>query len=215
MKNTAAKLNPFETHAVEYDKWFEKYPFVFQSEVEALRNMLPIGQSRGIEVGLGTGRFSVALGLKEGVEPAEAMRKIAIGRGLEVLDAKAERLPYKDMQFDFVLMVSCISYLTNLHSAFRQAHRVLKRGGALILGFIPKNSKAGMFYEKNRDQSLFYKQANFYSESKIADELQSAGFKNLIFTQTLFKNPGEINEFEPAIPGSGKGSFVVIKAIRK
>jgi hypothetical protein len=70
---------PFDTHVSEYEEWFDEYPAVFKSEVEALREMMPEGDKlTGIEVGLGTGRFSEALGIKEGVEPSENMRALAI-----------------------------------------------------------------------------------------------------------------------------------------
>jgi SAM-dependent methyltransferase len=210
-----AKIKPFETHAEEYDAWYDLHPYVFESEVEAIRNMLPYGESRGIEVGLGTGRFSTALGLKEGVEPSFAMRRIALGRGVEVMDAVAEKLPYKDMNFDFVLMASCVSYFYNMQDAFLEANRVLKRGGVLIIGFIKKDSIIGRSYEEKRQKSIFYKDATFYSSDKIETELKNAGFKHLEFSQTLFEGLEDINEFEPSKPGFDEGSFVVIKAVKK
>lgn len=207
--------NPFETLSVEYDTWFDEYPYVFESETEALRMALPYGNLRGIEVGLGTGRFSKALGIKEGVEPIFAMRKMAFKRGIEVIDAVAERLPYKDLQFDFVLMASCITYFNQLEPAFKEANRVLKRGGTLIVGFIEKDSIIGRNYELERQYNPFYKQAMFYSTEKVAEEIRNVGFNKLEFSQTLFDKLENINQFEPSKPGYGKGSFVVIKAIKK
>ncbi len=209
------KTKPFEKHALEYDKWFEKYPYVFESEVAALRDALPYGDLHGIEVGLGTGRFSNALGIKEGVEPAEAMREIALSRGIDVFAASAEHLPYKDLRFDFVLMTSCINYFNKLNPAFREANRVLKPGGTLIVGCIDKFSTIGKLYEAKRPESIFYKQAIFYPVDKVAKEIHKEGFNKPEFTQTLFENLDKIKEFEPAKPGYGEGSFVIIKAIKK
>ncbi len=209
------KIKPFETHAVEYDQWFNRHPYVFESEVEAIRAALPYGDVHGIEVGLGTGRFSNALGIKEGVEPATEMREIATNRGIDVFDAPAEHLPYKDLRFDFVLMTSCINYFNKLDPAFREANRVLKKGGSLIVGVIDKNSTIGKSYETKRHQSKFYKQATFYPVEKVAQEIMNAGFNKLEYRQTLFEELENINEFEPVKPGYGDGSFVVIKAIKK
>lgn len=209
------KTKPFETHALEYDQWFNKYPYVFESEVEALRAALPYGDIYGIEVGLGTGRFSNALGIKEGIEPAAAMREIAMLRGVDVFDASAEHLPYKDLRFDFVLMASCINYFNKLQPAFREANRVLKKGGTLIVGVIDKNSTIGKSYEIKRPESIFYKQAIFYPVEKVAQEIHKAGFNKMEYTQTLFEELQNIKEFEPAKPGYGDASFVVIKAIKK
>lgn len=211
------KTQSFETHALEYDEWFDVHKYAFESEVEALREALPIGDLHGIEVGLGTGRVSAALGIKEGIEPAFEMRAIAMSRGIEVMDAVAEDLPYKDMHFDFVLMASSISYYNNLLEALVEANRVLKRGGTLIIGFIDKNSIIGKSYEerKEKKETVFYKQATFYSVEKVRAELKLAGFHKMEITQTLFKSLEQILEFEASKPGHGEGSFVVIKSIKK
>jgi len=204
---------PFNEHVAEYEEWFSRYPFVFQSEVEAIRDFLPVGLNiRGMEVALGTGRLSRELGIKEGVEPAPNMRALALEKGIDVLSGEAEHLPYKDMSFDFVLMAFCISYFEDLPAAFREARRVLKNGGSLILGFIEKDSTIGKFYEERRPESVFYKQARFYSAKQVASYLKQTGFKDLEFAQTLFHALDDIKEFEPAKKGHGEGSFVVIKA---
>jgi ubiquinone/menaquinone biosynthesis C-methylase UbiE len=206
---------PFDEHVAEYEEWFGKYPFVFQSEVEAIRDLLPKGNNiSGIEVALGTGRFAKELSIKEGIEPSPHMRALALKRGIEVLSAEAERLPYKDMKFDFVLMAFCISYFEDLHRAFKEAQRVLKIGGALIIGFIDKESIIGKFYEERKPESVFYKQADFYTPKRIIAELKQLKFKDLQFSQTLFHALDDIKDFEPAKPGYGEGSFVLIKAIK-
>ena len=209
------KTLPFDEHVAEYEAWFDRYPFVFESEVEAIREMLPEGKKlHGIEVGVATGRFSKALDIKEGIEPSSNMRDIALKRGIEVLSGYAEHLPYGDLRFDFVVMVFCISYFDDLSAAFNEARRVLKNGGVLIVGFIDKDSVIGQFYENHKKESIFYKDANFYSTERVIDELKKLKFKHLEFSQTLFHALDEIKSFEPTIPGYGEGSFITIKAIR-
>ena len=206
---------PFNEHVAEYEEWFSKYPFVFQSEVEAIRNLLPTGTNlKGIEIALGTGRFAKALGIKEGIEPSPKMRALALKRGIEVLSAEAEHLPYEDMKFDYVLMAFCISYFEDLPTVFSEARRVLKEDGVLIVGFIDKESIIGQFYEERKPHSIFYKEAKFYTAKQIASELKKVKFKNFEFSQTLFHALDDTREFEPARPGHGEGSFVVIKALK-
>jgi ubiquinone/menaquinone biosynthesis C-methylase UbiE len=206
----------FDEHVKEYEQWFDEYPEVFSSEVEAIREMLPEGEGmNGIEVGVGTGRFARELGIKEGVDPSPKMRANAIRRGVEIVDASAEHLPYGDNRFDFVLMNFCISYFDNVHIAFREAGRVLKRTGSLIVGFIDKDSRIGRYYEKHKPESTFYRHANFYSVQRVSDELRKAGFTHLSYRQTLFHDLNEIVEFEPSVEGYGKGSFVVIRAMKR
>jgi len=204
---------PFDSHVADYEQWFNDHPFIFQSEVEALRNMMPEGEKlRGVEVALGTGRFSQALGIKEGVEPSQNMRALAIRRGIEVIDGVAESLPYGDLRFDFVLMAFCISYFNDLHVAFRETHRVLKKNGMLVVGFLDKNSIIGRQYEQRRAESIFYKSAIFYTVDKVIFELNRAGFRHFNFSQTLFHPVEDIKAVEPSKSGYGEGSFVVIQA---
>lgn len=210
-----AKTAAFDKHVAEYEAWFKKYDAVFRSEVEAIREMLPPGDSYGIEIGLGTGKFAIALGIKEGIEPSAPMRELALSRGIEVMNAAAEHLPYRDMHFDFVLMVTCINFLDDPNQAFKEAHRVLKRGGRLIIGTIEKYGNLGRAYEARKAESTFYREANFYSTDKLEERLRSAGFRQFEYSQTLFHGLDEIKEFEPAKPGFGEGSFVVIKATKK
>lgn len=206
---------PFNDHVAEYEDWYKRYPFVFRSEVAAIKELLPRGENvRGIEVGLGTGRFAKALGIKDGIEPAENMRAVAEGKGIFALNAVAENLPYKSLQFDFVLMNFCISYFENIPEAFKEAHRVLKRGGCLIAGFIDKNSRIGRFYLERKAESVFYKNANFYTVPKIEKELKNAGFKKLQFLQTLFYDLDSIKSIEKPLTGHGRGSYVLIKAVK-
>ncbi len=148
------------------------------------------------------------------MEPALNMRLRALKRGIDVMSGEAEHLPYEDMTYDFVLMTFCITYFEDLPAALNEARRVLKNGGSLIVGFIDKDSVIGNFYEQRKPESVFYKQANFYSTKRIIAELKKAGLKNLHFSQTLFHELDEIKKFEPAKPGYGEGSFIIIKAIK-
>jgi ubiquinone/menaquinone biosynthesis C-methylase UbiE len=206
----------FDDHVEEYEEWFDHYPSVFQSEVEALREVIPQGDKlTGIEVGLGTGRFSQALGIKEGIEPSVKMRERAIDRGIEIIDGTADHLPYGDYRFDFVLMNFMICYLDDLHASFKEAHRVLKKDGIFVVGFIDGDSIIGQQYEKNKDESTFYKTARFYNVSKVLSELGKAGFKHAIIRQTLFNNLDEIRTVQPSKSGYGDGSFVVVGAMKQ
>lgn len=210
------QITIFNSHVKEYDAWYEKYTEVYQSEVQALREqLLKLPENiKGIEVGLGTGRFSQPLGIKEGVEPATEMAAIALKRGIEVITGNAENLPYKDLQFDFVLFVT-ICHLNNIRATLKEAHRVLKPEGSIIIGFIDKNKTIGKAYQEKRLESTFYRYATFYTVDTIKKYLTETGFKNLEFNQTLFGGLDEIKEVQIPKEGFGDGSFVTVKAIKK
>jgi ubiquinone/menaquinone biosynthesis C-methylase UbiE len=118
------------------------------------------------------------------------------------------------MSFDFVLMAFSICYFRDLSLAFSEAKRVLKNGGSLIVGFLDRNSIIGKEYEERKTRSLFYRDANFYSVKRVTEEFRKQQFRNLHYAQTLFHTLDEIKEFEPAKPGYGEGSFVLIRGIK-
>ena len=212
MKSTTV----FDQNVMEYEKWYEDHEEVYQSELQALReHFLDLPENiRGIEVGLGTGRFSQPLGIKEGVEPSESMSARAAKRGIETINAMAEHLPYADLQFDFVLFVT-ICYLKDIRLALSEAHRVLKKGGALIIGLLDKSGDIARAYKERGGRSKFFANARFYSPEYIKSVMEDNGFKDVIFNQTLFGKLEEIGRLQTPKPGYGEGSFVVAKGIKR
>jgi ubiquinone/menaquinone biosynthesis C-methylase UbiE len=209
-----ARIEPFEIFPERYEEWFDVNRFVYESELQAVRQMIPKG-GKGIEVGVGSGRFAAPLGIKVGIEPSAKMRRIAISRGIEAIDGIAESLPFKDVQFDFVLMVTTICFLDDINAAFKETFRVLKPEGYFIIGFIDKESPIGQFYYKHKDENPFYKIADFYNVNEVTQHLKQAGFDCFHFTQTIFQNLSEIKEVQPVKEWYGEGSFVVIRAKKK
>lgn len=212
-----ATLKPtvFDTHVSEYEAWFNENQDTYRAELEAIRVHFARLQEnlRGIEVGVGTGRFAAPLGIREGVEPAAAMAERARKRGVEVMESKAEKLPYADMQFDFVLFVT-LCHLANVEYAFSEAKRVLKSGGLLIVAFMPQDRPIAQSYQERRKWSAFYKEAQFYSVKQISDLIAALGFKNPEFNQTLIGSEDENQEGQIPISGSDRGSFVVVSALK-
>lgn len=207
------KIDPFEKHTAEYETWFENNKFVYKSEVRAIKDQLP-KKREGMEVGIGSGRFAVPLGIRLGVDPSSKMRELARSRGIAAIDGVAEKLPFDDCRFHFVLMVTTICFLDDIEAAFKEAFRVLKTGGHLIIGFINKESPVGILYQQHKSESVFYKIATFYSVDEVISYLKKAGFIDLIFTQTIFHRLSEIIKLEPIKKGYGEGSFVVVKALK-
>lgn len=212
---TTYSTEAFDNHVAEYEAWYEAHPEVYASELAALRThfeRLP-ENIHGIEVGVGTGRFARPLGIREGVEPSGPMAERAVNRGIEVIDARAEKLPYGDMQFDFVLFVT-ICHLQHLKYAFREAHRVLKRDGLIIVGFLPKDKPVARGYWEGRRFSTFYRDALFYSPGEVIKLLDASGFRSMVFNQVLFGELEEIKEEQAPKEGYGEGSFVVVSAVK-
>ena len=204
-------IQVFEKWAQEYDEWFDINRFAYESEVLALRKFIP-KNGKGLEVGVGTGRFSVPLGIKAGVEPARAMASIAQKRGIEVYEAKAEELPFESESFDFVLMVTTICFLQDPMQSLKEAKRVLKPEGHIIIGMIDKDSPLGMVYESKKEHSRFYKYAKFYSVRQVLGWLSESEHSHIEICQTIFENPERMTAIDAVRDGYGEGAFVVISA---
>ncbi|MGM1055732.1 MAG: class I SAM-dependent methyltransferase [Bacteroidota bacterium] len=203
------EVDAFNRAAEDYDKWFDTHADWFSSELAALKMAVP-KSGKGIEIGVGTGRFARELGIKTGVEPSENMAALASERGIEVLSGYAEDLPVEDAVFDYTLMVTVDCFLQDLLKAFKEARRITKPGGAIIIGMISKSSHLGKNYEQKKKDNPFYKSARFHEVEEAKKLLEQAGFQNFSFWQTLV-NPEEETSEKP-LQGFEKGGFVVIKA---
>ncbi|AAL81299.1 class I SAM-dependent methyltransferase [Pyrococcus furiosus DSM 3638] len=204
------KIEPFEKYTERYEEWFERNKFAYLSELNALKSLLPTREC--VEVGIGSGRFAAPLGIKMGVEPSKKMAEIARKRGIRVIEGVAENLPFEDNSLDCILMVTTICFVDDPEKAIKEAYRVLKPGGYIVIGFVDKESLIGREYEKRKDKSVFYRDARFFSAREIMELLERNGFKIDGVVQTLFKKLDEIRDVEPVEEGYGRGSFVVIRA---
>jgi SAM-dependent methyltransferase len=201
---------PFDEHAAEYDSWFKENALVYRSELEAVRALLP-EHHNSLEVGVGTGRFARPLGIATGVEPSRAMADLARSRGVNVVEAAAEELPFGHAVFDLVLMVTTVCFLDDVGRAFSEAYRVLAAGGHFVVGFLDRETKLGRAYEARKADSEFYRWARFNSSEEVLAELTRAGFRDLTSIQTIFSSPSEMQELSPVEPGHGVALFVVMR----
>lgn len=208
-----AKTKPFDEHLDEYEQWFIDNHFVFQSELTAIQKVLP-STGNGVEIGVGSGLFAAMLGIKDGIEPSFTMRKKARKRHIYAIEGIAEKLPYQDESFDYALMVTTICFVDDVLQSFKEAHRILKKNGTFIIGFVDKNSPVGKIYLENKNQSVFYKDGDFYSTDEVYRFLSETGLIIKTTLQTVFGMLNTVKEVQTPRNGYGKGSFVVIKAVK-
>ena len=206
-----AKTAPFETHSQRYEAWFDNHEAAYLSELLAVRPFIPL-HGRGLEVGVGSGRFAAPLGIKTGIEPCVEMSRIATQRGIEVIGAVAESLPFAINSFDYALVVTTICFVDSADSMLREIYRVLKPGGRVIIGFIDRESKMGQQYQAHQSENVFYKDATFYSSAEIEKLLLDAGFFINNWAQTLSHSLAETTAIEPVRSGRGQAAFVVVQA---
>ncbi len=204
------RIEAFEKYSDDYDEWFKKNPDVYYAELKAIRQLIPPPGAEGMEVGVGSGHFAAPLGIKIGVEPSETMATKAKRKGINVYSGVAEDLPFSDGRFDFILMITTICFVDNIIKSFKEAFRVSKPNGCIIVGFVDKESELGRQYEEKRERSKFYKDATFFSTQEVLNYLEEVGFGTVKIMQTLI--PGK--KQDTIVDGFGRGAFVVIKGVK-
>jgi ubiquinone/menaquinone biosynthesis C-methylase UbiE len=208
-----AKPQPFEAHHERYERWFEVHRAAYVSELLALRPFVP-WEGHGLEIGVGTGRFAGPLGVPVGIDPSEAMLTRAAARGVQTVKGIAEALPFPDASFDYALVVTTLCFVEAPDEMLAEARRVLRPSGKLVIGFVDRESALGQTYLEHQAESVFYREAVFYSAAAVGSLLEVGGFVARAWGQTLFRPLAEIEEIEPLRPGTGKGAFVVVVADR-
>lgn len=203
---------PFDSLSGDYDAWFDTHESLYRLELEAIRRMIPSPSGNGLEVGVGTGRFAEPLGIRTGLEPSGAMAALAEQRGITVAKGCAEALPFPEDTFDFVLMVTVICFLNDPEQALAEAYRVIKPGGSLIIGYVDRDTPLGQSYLSQKEESPYYRNADFYSSEEIRELMKRAGFSAIGFVQTLF--PEDSGKTDLVTEGFGRGGFAVARGIR-
>ena len=140
--------------AASYDfKWGIDFGPVGQGQVVGkLRKAMranPAGYRRSLEIGAGTGYFSLNL-LRAGIVQDATCTDISPGMvaslssnarrlGLDVRTARAdaESLPFADESFDLVLGHAVLHHVPNLPRAFAEFHRVLRSEGRIVFAGEP------------------------------------------------------------------------------
>jgi SAM-dependent methyltransferase len=207
------RTTPFEQHHRRYDDWFKRHAAAYHSELLAIRALLP-WRGRGLAIGVGTGRFAAPLGVQLGIDPARSMLAYAAGRGITVAQGVAEALPFTGGSFDYILSVTTICFVDDAGAMLAEAHRVLKPGGELVIGFIDRSSALGREYLDNQAQSVFYREASFFSADEVEQLLCAAGFGRLVWVQTLAGRLEDVHDIEALHHGHGQGAFVAVGARR-
>ena len=199
-------MNIFDIYYGDYEEWFEKHPEIYKAEIETIKALLPRG--KGLEVGVGSGRFAEPLGIKYGIEPSKNMARIARRRGIEVLETTAEEMDFKE-EFDYILMVTTICFVKNPLKTIQNCYKALKKNGYLLIAFVDLDSPLGKIYEKNKQKSKFYKEATFFTKEDIINLMKKCGFKEFECVENLYGDSLDNLKFE--INECNGGAFKVVR----
>ncbi len=208
-----ARTGPFDAHCTAYEEWFSRNKYVYRSELKAVAHFIPTS-GKGLEIGVGSGRFAEPLGIKIGVEPSKRMRSLAESRGITVYNAVAENLPFPDACFDFALMVTTICFIDDVEKSFQEVRRILKSRWIFVIGFVDKDSPLGRIYQQRKSENVFYREATFYCSAEVISFLRQGGFERPQIIQTVLGKLGDIGSVQDFKNGYGEGGFVVMRAVK-
>lgn len=144
--------------AAGYDsKWGIDFGEVGRGQVlgklrKVLGSELDRGYPRSLEIGAGTGYFSLNLlqasvvgdatctDISPGMVRTLADNAARLGLKVRTARADAESLPFADASFDLVLGHAVLHHLPDLQKAFGEFHRVLRPGGRIVFAGEPSRT---------------------------------------------------------------------------
>ena len=127
-------LPDYSRQAEHYDETRSASPSVVGPLLQALDGA---PGPRLADIGGGTGNYALVL-KQEGwdsvvVDCSADMLGRAAAKGLQTVQAHAERLPFGDESFDAATMISMLHHVQDRRAALAEARRILRPGGRLVL----------------------------------------------------------------------------------
>jgi ubiquinone/menaquinone biosynthesis C-methylase UbiE len=146
-----------------------------------------------------------------GIEPAAAMAKLARRRGVRVLAGTAEDIPLDDASVQAAFLITALCFVRDVDRSFSEIRRILMRGGAVVVAFLPRESALGRRVLEDGGGDPFFREARLLSAAEVVTAITSAGLRVERIVQTLTDPPG-VERVEAPSDGFGRGSFVVVCA---
>lgn len=127
-------MRRYDETAGFYDR---RYEDTQRAKYRMVTKNLPRGSKRILDLGCGTGMFLEELCAEfvVGVDASPEMLKVAKGRarGVALVRADADALPFADGSFDAVVSVTLLQNMPNPAVTVREVARVLNLGGVTVL----------------------------------------------------------------------------------
>jgi len=215
----AGSAAAFNDEAERYEAWYDtpRGGMLLDIEIRCVRPLMEKLARPRLEVGLGTGRFGEALGVRYGLDPSWEALGRAQARGIEVVLGVGEHLPFRTCSFGAVLVAFTLCFVQDPRLVLREIRRVLVPGGGHVLGFLPRGTSwADLYARRGAEGHPIYRTARFYAKEDVDALLSKSGLQIIERRSTLFQPPGlAVYEPEEALEGHHEGAgFLAVRATK-
>jgi demethylmenaquinone methyltransferase/2-methoxy-6-polyprenyl-1,4-benzoquinol methylase len=182
----AGDVRQFEWFAPVYDDFT---PDVDASTLEDALDRAHRPIERVLDVGGGTGRAARAIHADRRIvaDPALGMLERARDQDADAIRADGATLPLQDATVDAVLVVDALHHIADRRGTLRDAHRVLRPGGVLVVVEFDPTTVRGRLLAASEHLVGF--DSTFDPPGHLRDDMERTGFDTTItdrgFTYTI------------------------------
>jgi len=186
-------INTYDEMAQEYDNetivFWELFPRTFFDK------FINSVDDKVLNIGSGPGRDGLILkenGLKVVcLDASEKMIQLSSERGLDSIVGDFTNLPFHDKSFNGAWAYTSLLHTPkkNIHKAFNEIRRILKKDGILGLGLI-EGTFEGYRESSGIDMSRWF---SFYLKEEVENLLKEHGFELFYFERFKPKNKNYLN----------------------
>jgi len=134
-----------------------------------------------LDIGSGSGQFLYemkTLGMEvHGIEPGSFDAKVAKKENLDIIKSNLDKTRYKSNCFDLITINHVLEHVNNPVETLKEAYRILKKDGLLIIGVPNNKSLAYWIFKKNWYQLDAPRHLFDYSERNLTKKLKELGFR--------------------------------------
>lgn len=161
------------------------------TSLRAERLSVAVGQLEGCVLDIGAGDNALLRLYQRRMEGTPAQQAAADSVGIDVVDWGGEcvivedcrRLPFEDRSFDTVALIACLNHIPERKEALREAVRVLRPGGKLVITMIGRIvgevGHAIWWYSEDKHREVMEGELMGMAPGHVADLIAEAGFVDI------------------------------------
>jgi len=169
---------------------------IFEIEMRAFHSILRFLPKPRLALGMGSVGLARALDISGGMGKERNLPKMI----------RARKVP--------AIFTLCFAPSPALF--LKECHHRLGPGGKILVGFIPRESPWGRFYQAQKARPPNHRWGQLYSLKKMEHMMMDAGFSIQGYFSTLFQRPAAVKEPEKPLRGyRPQAGFLVIVGERR